>query len=418
MSTITNEVNAQFDTQRASQIAAYVNNQATQADRIAAAERRVASGELSDMGGGAFRVMTGWDRGEVFNFGANGLLMPQANLDLAEDGKALGYFAEPEWHGLGTVILGGTTDIPQILQVSGGDYYVDKRISRAFDDQGNLLENSEGFQTVRHGGDRPAAILGQVGSRWTPIQNEDGFGFLAELIGRKEILPVSAFPLWNGRVYVMALRLPEDIVLDAQGVGDIIRPYIMARNSFDGRTPFQCVVTPWRPRCSNTERLALRDAITTWKVPHTTNALKRIDEARQTLGLTLNYYSEFAAEEEALIHTDLTTRQIDTLLSELDAELWPETTKKDGKAEPTKRTEKIRTLRSEGLRETITEEGGQVGRNAYAVERAYTSWLDHSAPRRMAGLPDGAARATAILEGFEDGRKDTVHKRLMTLVTR
>lgn len=414
---MTTDVNTAFDTTRAGQITRYYENLATREDRIKQAEADVASGRLQAMGNGRYRSMEGWDRGEVFDMNAAGLMLPQANLDLDEAGKALGYFAQPEWHALGTVIEGGTTDITKILSVSGGDYYVDKRISRAFDDDGNLLESGDGFQTVRHGGGRAPAILGQVGTRWTPFQNAEAFGFLAELIGRKEILPVSAFPLWNGRVYVMALRLPEDIHLDMQGVDDVVRPYLAARNSFDGKTPFQCVTTPWRPRCSNTERLALRNAHTTWKVPHTTNGLRRIEEGRNTLGLTLTYYDEFKAEEEALIHTDLTARQIDTLLTELDAELWPETTKKDGKTEPTKRTEKIRGLRTEQIRDIISTEKERVGRSAYAVERAYTDFLDHTAPRRIQGLADGAARATAILEGYEDDRKDKVHAKVMTLVT-
>jgi phage/plasmid-like protein (TIGR03299 family) len=251
------------------------------------------------------------------------------------------------------------------------------------------------------------------------VQNRDAFGFLADLLGKREILPVSAVPLRGGRTVVIALRLPEDVVIDAQGVADIITPYLMARNSHDGRTPVQCVVTPWRARCSNTERLAMANAITRWSTPHLRNALRRIDEARQTLKLAVNYYTEFGHQETKLARTDLTVAQIDTILADLDRELWPDkqADQTEGKGAPSKRSETTRRQRDEAIRDILGVERERVGQTAYAVERAFTDYLDHVAPRRIQGMAMGAAMATAIVEGAEDQRKAKLHERLM-LVTR
>jgi phage/plasmid-like protein (TIGR03299 family) len=430
------DVNIEFDTQRAGQLSAIVEMRAdltrrqaefdtgaAQAKLDADLAQRVADGKIAMMGEGRYRVLEGWDRGEIFTVrtatrpGELTLIEPQAGLDLDEAGKALGYFAQPEWHGLGTVIPGGTTDIGKILEVSGLDWDVEKVAVRYFGDSAtDLRELPDAYVTRRsdtHNG------LGVVGSRYEPVQNRDAFGFLADLLGKREILPVSAFPLRGGRTVVIALRLPEDVVIDAQGVADIITPYLMARNSHDGRTPVQCVVTPWRARCSNTERLAMANAITRWSTPHLRNALRRIDEARQTLKLAVNYYTEFGHQETKLARTDLTVAQIDTILADLDRELWPDKQADQtvGKGAPSKRSETTRRQRDEAIRDILGVERERVGQTAYAVERAFTDYLDHVAPRRIQGMAMGAAMATAIVEGAEDQRKAKLHERLM-LVTR
>jgi phage/plasmid-like protein (TIGR03299 family) len=437
MTAQTADVNTEFDAQRAGQLAAITQMRAdlvtrqaefdsgeAQAKLDADIAARVEAGTIADMGNGTYRVLVGWDRGEIFNMrlatrpGELSIVEPQAGLDLDEAGRALGYFAQPEWHGLGTVIPGGTTDIDTILAVSGGDYEVTKRISRAFDSEGNLLESPDGFQTVREGGGRPSAILGQVGTRWTAVQNSQAFAFLADLLGTGKLIPVSAFPLRGGKSYVIACRLPEDVIIDAGGIADAVVPYLMVRNSFDGKTPIQAVVTPWRPRCSNTERLALANAITRWSTPHLANALKRIDEARTTLKLSVNYYAEFAHEETKLAQTELTQAKVDAIIAEMDAVLWPDKTEREteGRGEQSKRAATTRRQRDEAIRDILGVETGRVGLTAYAVERAYTDYLDHVAPHRIAGQSMGAAMATAMVEGPEDDRKAKLHERLMLTV--
>jgi hypothetical protein len=70
------------------------------------------------------------------------------------------------------------------------------------------------------------------------------------------------------------------------------------------------------------------------------------------------------------------------------------------------------------LEELFAKESRQVGRTAYAAERAVTDYLDHVAPRRELNKGDGlaAARATAILEGSSDDVKTKAHQKLMLLV--
>lgn len=432
------DVNAEFDTQRAGQIAAIEAARAdllvrqaefdsgeAQAKLDADIAQRVADGKIRDMGNGTYMVTEpGWDRGEIFNMrratrpGELSMLMPVSGLDVDQAGKALGYFAQPEWHGLGTVIPGGTTDIPRILEVAGLDWLVELVGVRYFGESAtDLRELPDAFVTRRSD---TLDGLGVVGNRYQPVQNVDAFGFLADLLGKGEILPVSAFSMRGGRIVVVSCRLPEDVTIDAEGINDKVVPYVMARNSHDGRTPVQAFVTPWRPRCGNTERLAMANAITRWSTPHLRNALRRIDEARQTLKLTSAYYTEFAHQETTLAQTELTTAQVNAIVAEMDTLLWPDKAKDqvEGKGEASKRSETTRRQRTEAILDIFGVETGRVGSTAYAVERAYTDYLDHVAPHRIAGTPLGAAMATAMIEGVEDGRKAKVHERLMLTTTR
>ena len=92
---------------------------------------------------------------------------------------------------------------------------------------------------------------------------------------------------------------PRLCAIDAAGINDEIIPFIVAINSHDGSSLFHVAVTPWRPVLPNTERLRLRDAHSRWGVRHTRNARDRIDEARRTLGLSVQYFDQFIVEEEA-----------------------------------------------------------------------------------------------------------------------
>ncbi|MEV7395005.1 DUF932 domain-containing protein [Streptomyces sp. NPDC091215] len=204
--------------------------------------------------------------------------------------------------------------------------------------------------------------------------------------------------------------MPQHVIVDADGINDEVIPFIVAINSHDGRSPYQVVVTPWRPVCGNTERLAVQDALTRWTVRHTRNATERIREARRTLGLSIRYYDQWAAEETALARTDLAINQFDQLIDTL----WP----LDDTA--TARSARTREVRRDRLHRLFADEAERAGRTAYAGERAVTDYLDHYAPIRpsaASGLRGNlsGARGLRLLEGIDDELKSTAHRRLTQL---
>lgn len=377
--------------------------------REAAFQARVDRGEIRMISPDRYEVLTGWDRGEVFTVardaqGQIAEIIAQHGLDTRADCTIALYASSPAWHGLGQIIPGGTTDIDTVLDLSGLAFDV-ATVPAMYLWEGKLREHADQRHTVRTD---TGAALGAVGARYTPIQNRQGFEFLQELVGRYDVVWESAGLLRGGKRVFISIRLPEAVRVDADGINDVIVPYVAVMNDHSGNGQFQCVVTPWRPVCANTERFAVRDAVTRWAVRHTAGATSQIKEARRTLGLSVRYFEQFRDEETALARTDIAVAEFHQVI----ADLWP----LDDDA--TDRTKTNHANRLGALDDRFRLESDRVGRTAYSAERAITGYLDHVAPRRPGKtMTEEIARATAVLEGADDDLKSRAHKRLLLLRT-
>ncbi|MET9122975.1 DUF932 domain-containing protein [Streptomyces sp. NPDC004528] len=341
---------------------------------------------------GTYAATVGYDRGEVV--GRDG-------LDTSRGTAAL-YTSTPAWHGLGTVIPGGTTDIDTVLSAGQIDFEVQKRPVQ-YRVRGKRILFEDRFVTVRMD---TTAALGIVGQRYQVFQQREIFTFLEDLAATHGILWESAGALRGGRRVFITMQVPDTLVVDRGGIADEIILFIVAINSHDGGSQAEVVVTPWRVVCGNTERFALADARSRWGIRHTSGGLERVEEARRHLGLTLKYGQAFEAEETALARTDLAIDDFHQVI----ADLWP----MDDDA--TDRTKSNHAARTDALDGIFRTEAERVGRTAYAAERAVTDYLDHVAPRRPGRtMTEEIARATALLEGTDDETKSRAHRRLLLL---
>lgn len=394
------DVNTAFHNEKTAQIE-------TARQRERAFQGRVDRGEIRMISADRYQVLTGWDRGEVFTVARNAQgeierIIANHGLDETAPGTVALYASSPAWHGLGQIIPGGTSDIDEVLRLSGLDFDV-VTVPAMYQWNGVVRDHPDQFHTVRAD---TGAALGAVGSKYTPIQNRQGFEFLQELVGRYDVVWESAGPLRGGKRVFVSIRLPETVTVDADGINDLIVPYVAVMNDHSGKGQFQCVVTPWRPVCANTERFAVRDAVTRWAVRHTKGAIDEIKEARRTLGLSVQYFDEFSAEETALARSDIAVQEFHDVI----AELWP---LDDDAKDRTLANHANRLGALDGMFRTEAE---RVGRTAYAAERAITDYLDHVAPRRPGkSMTEEVARATALLEGADDDIKSKAHRRLMLL---
>jgi phage/plasmid-like protein (TIGR03299 family) len=105
----------------------------------------------------------------------------------------------------------------------------------------------------------------------------------------------TAGSLWGGRrVWVLA-QLPEYVELG----GDLSATYVYVANSHDGSMAVTGAVTPIRIVCANTLGAALHQAEhgvsaqRTFRFRHTGNLQAKFAEARQVLGMTINYQKQF-----------------------------------------------------------------------------------------------------------------------------
>lgn len=343
-------------------------------------------------GDGSYVASVGYDRGEVI--GRDG-------LDMTRGAAAL-YSTTPAWHGLGTVIPGGMTDIDTVLRLGQIDFGVEKRPVR-YMWKGEQRSMEDRWVTVRTDTGDP---LGTVGARYQPFQQREVFAFLEDLTDTHGVLWESAGALRGGRRVFVTMRLPETVVIDRGGLDDEIVLFIVALNSHDGSSQMDTLATPWRVVCGNTERFSLQDAVYRWSIRHTSGALDRLEEARRTLGLTVAYGKAFEAEETALARTDLAINAFHQVI----ADLWP----LDDDA--TGRTKTIAAKRTDRLDAMFRTEMERAGRTAYAGERVITDYLDHVAPRRPGkSMTEELARATALMEDTDGDLKTKAHQRLMLL---
>ena len=135
-------------------------------------------------------------------------------------------------------------------------------------------------------------IVGIASPAYCPIQNLEQFSWLDNLIDSGEAKYEAAASLCEGSVVMVVASIPQHV--EIAGLSDEeVKFYFQVLNSFDGSYPFSCYVTPIRAECWNMMRMGIAKAERTWKIKHRKNALDRLSEARETLGLTFRYVEEY-----------------------------------------------------------------------------------------------------------------------------
>jgi phage/plasmid-like protein (TIGR03299 family) len=431
MSTATIErtdVNAAFHAERAEQVgriqellsdegqARYI------AEQTARFEERVKAGELVRLSEGRYQSTQGWDRGEVWQVRAvNGqsLVIPEHGLDVDPVTKRARLFsAVPAWHGLGQVIPGGVTSIDEVIRLGQLDVPAVSVPVPSYRVKGLGRQTFEAPGQFILANGATGEFWGMVGKVHRNIPVRTSFEFMENLLA-EGVIWESAGLMGNGRRVFISARVPGGIVVDAEGVNDYSDLFLVVQDARDGSAAYRAMVTPWRPVCQNTNRFALRDAVSSAALRHTTGLPGRIEKTRLTLGLTVKYAADFAAEETALVRAKAGQAEFEALMADIFTEKDKGAAVFGGRVrqEESKRTELANDRRETDLLERWGTERKRVGDNLFAVEQAATGYLDWGKVRKGT---DAAARwqsrIEASLAGDDDGRKSAIHERLMLRV--
>ena len=156
--------------------------------------------------------------------------------------KAMMYYGEVPWHGLGQKLDGPATAAAAI-QAANLDWKVEKvplhihqgKFCREVPDRFAIVRNDESlFQG-------PPTVLGIVGRDYTPLQNREAFDWFDPIADGAKAIYHTAGALGDGeRVWILA-KLPDAI----QVIGDdIADKFLLLSNSHDGSSSVQVKFTP------------------------------------------------------------------------------------------------------------------------------------------------------------------------------
>jgi len=266
-------------------------------------------------------------------------------LESVNGETAFASFREPAWHGLGEVFTEEVSTAEMLKKAKLNNWDVrledveipnqfssDKSYSFVVRDNPFILGNKD--------------VLGVVGERYVPLQNEDLFDFADNMLdkgGRWE----TAGSIKGGRVVFGALALERETVLDPNGVSDKINTYLLVNTSHDGSVAIQASITPVRVVCANTLNLALsslkgkKGLKQSFKIRHTQTAEGKIAVAREALGLANHYLDEFDLLAKSMIETEITNQQFNDIV----LKAYPMPTK-DSKGSMKKWSDKIELIQS------------------------------------------------------------------------
>lgn len=157
-------------------------------------------------------------------------------------------------------------------------------------------------------------VLGDVGSRYVPFQNEEHVDFLNVLLDEAGAHIETAGALGQGEKVFVSIRMPDTVKIAGSDSIDI---FIGALNAHDASMPFTVVSTPIRWECQNMINYSLRQAKNRFTVRHSGEGIRgQAAEARRILGLIYKYNEAFEQEAQRMIDTVMVEKQFEELVQE------------------------------------------------------------------------------------------------------
>lgn len=312
--------------------------------------------------------------------------MPNNN-EVFEDGQCAFFSArEVAWHKLGTVTPDCLTaeDAARVALLAGWNVrrlpmYVG--VSDTSSNYSGLIVPDRDAIVRTNPVNGGIDVLGVVGNRYQIVQNEEAFAILDAIVDESGAHFETAGSLDGGRRVFMSMKMPQGIQVGGEDAHDV---YLIATDSKDGSSAFTLAVTPVRVVCKNTLTMGLARAKQTWTLRHTSNIQGRIQEARESLKLTVGYMDAFQAELTEMLDREVSNATFDSIVKELlpvnedSAEGWRE------------RTQAQHAVLNTLYRDASTNEFGRG--TAYAAYNALTEYADWYMPIRGADV-DGTRRA-------------------------
>jgi len=156
-----------------------------------------------------------------------------------------------------------------------------------------------------------SSVLGVVGKGYQPMQNNEAFALMDELVKMNNAKYEYLYELDGGSKIIAQAKIDNDFEVRN---GDSVQSYITMINSFDGSSPVKLYYTPIRLWCSNQLRGSVKNATESISIRHTKNIAARTEEAMRVLGMAENYFESFKEHSRMLAQKVIDKKMIDKFL--------------------------------------------------------------------------------------------------------
>ncbi len=274
-------------------------------------------------------------------------------IEAGFSGRGLGFYGMSDAH-----VVDGTLSVHEALEASGLTWTVDKVPSGIEGDNGEFIASGPRFWSTRR--NDTGAILGQVGAKYEPFQNEQAFEFADGLLGYG--VNFHAAGAYNGGANTFLIaKMPDGIKVEGEESLDL---YLDMINSHNGTGSISWYVTPIRRVCTNQTRLMIASAVSSAKVRHTATANERMAQVAETLKLVDIYKEALEEGITQLQSIEMELEEVDNFIKE-----WSSS----------ERVQK-NVLETYNTSELLPERG-----TAWTVINAITEAQLHNPTRRTAG---------------------------------
>lgn len=246
-----------------------------------------------------------WDKAEMIKMGVNlkEQAIGRASLDMVNGRIAVMVAAGPNgeklpWHKLGVMVAEAVTS-KQAAQLASIGWEVVK-VPALYTFDGQTQESADTFLIVRKD---TGAELGSVGKKYKPIQNEQGFDFLDDVLAEYGARYETAGAIYGGKKVWMQARLPQQR-FEVQK-GDMIDAFAMFTLDHTGSEADKCFATTQRAVCANTYRLASRGNKKGISISHVGDIKVKVRDAQRALGLAVAGFEQFKDAASAMVTTPL-----------------------------------------------------------------------------------------------------------------
>jgi phage/plasmid-like protein (TIGR03299 family) len=313
-------------------------------------------------------------------------------------------FHEPAWHGLFEVGRKRPKSIAEARKVSGLTWDVDsvpfvtipqiKAVERELNlgSRKSLATLLSEFAAPNHRAIVRSDTLDVLGT-WTdegvPITNKEGFEWMEALLGETRF--EALFSIRGGKQVCLLSEFPDHIIVG----GDEVRRFLYARLDHTGSGSMQTMATNVRVQCANTDRAAISDARARdgiYRVRHMGDTSQRLHEAREALGLSIDYAKQFKKFGDRLAKQKIAERTLQKVL----AELYPASSQTDRavKSAERRRQTVMAIFNGEG---SAGDTRGNAPGTKWCAYNAVVEYQQHYAPVRV-GDVDGTDPSTAKAE--------------------